>query len=568
VVEYSGTPNDSKICAGDVALLSAMGGTVQNWSTGATSQSITVNPTSVGSHEYWAIIIVNGTCPTMISVTIQVVSAPFSFITVIENSGIPNDHSVCKGSSAVLTANGSGGSGSYLWSTGATTQSITVSPIHTTMYGLTVTTPNGCPSVSNATVVVSPSPIAEIIDPNMGNNCSGGILIVDTGGECPASIEWSPTWDSDVWTNITTSGLYSVTITDENGCTASDSYQVNGTTPPIANFAFGTNWTTATFQNLSQNATSYSWNFGDGYTSLDFNPTHTYSNGGTFKVTLAVSNSCGSDYIEKFVTVEKPCNPPVANFSFTNGQGCGPLNVAFNNASSGDIDTYQWNFPGGEPATFSGPNPPLIEYKYKGTYTVSLTVTNECGSNTFTVPNCIQVTGLTPVVDAGPDIVVCCPALGVTLDFYTDVHNYASIWFPSTWMDNQYHHNPHVTPPTTTTYHVYVTPFDGGCIGHDSVKVIIPGTVASEEINATSILVLPTLLASNKVIEVSVPAELNMQGKYKVIIFDMSGKEVRSWDKENKEFSIPIDDFPAGQYTLNIGGLGFGKTFTKQITVL
>ncbi|MEI6823497.1 MAG: PKD domain-containing protein [Bacteroidota bacterium] len=68
---------------------------------------------------------------------------------------------------------------------------------------------------------------------------------------------------------------------------------------PIASFTFTQNSqnvpSVATFTNTSQNATSYSWNFGDGASSTDVNPTHTYTQSGTYSVILTAIGNGGSN---------------------------------------------------------------------------------------------------------------------------------------------------------------------------------------------------------------------------------------------------------------------------------
>ncbi len=88
----------------------------------------------------------SSTCAQTITVVGQ--GAP----TVSVNSG-----TICAGDVITLTASGASGTVSYLWSNGATTQSITVSPSVTTTYSVTVTAPGGCSASATGTVTVSPS---------------------------------------------------------------------------------------------------------------------------------------------------------------------------------------------------------------------------------------------------------------------------------------------------------------------------------------------------------------------------------------------------------------------------
>ena len=77
--------------------------------------------------------------------------------------------------------------------------------------------------------------------------------------------------------------------------------------------------------------------------------------------------------------------PPTANFTATPTGGCSPLTVTFTNTSNGNgrtITGWSWDF--GDTTTYNGQTPPAHIYSNKGTYTVKLTVTSACGSNTKT----------------------------------------------------------------------------------------------------------------------------------------------------------------------------------------
>jgi PKD repeat protein len=66
-------------------------------------------------------------------------------------------------------------------------------------------------------------------------------------------------------------------------------------TAPVASFNVAYAGTTVNFTNTSQNGATYQWNFGDGNTSTDVNPSHTYSSVGTYNVMLISTNNCSSD---------------------------------------------------------------------------------------------------------------------------------------------------------------------------------------------------------------------------------------------------------------------------------
>jgi PKD repeat protein len=157
-----------------------------------------------------------------------------------------------------------------------------------------------------------------------------------------------------------------------------------------------------TFTDTSTNTpTSWSWNFGDGYTSTLQNPSHTYTTGGTYTVSLTATNSKGSNTLTRtsYITVD----PPVAAFSALPVTGPAPLTVQFTDESTGSIPTYwEWTFGDGWMAAggIEARNPSNT-YTTPGTYTVTLHVANAAGGNTLTRTGYITVTsGGTPPVAA------------------------------------------------------------------------------------------------------------------------------------------------------------------------
>lgn len=84
-------------------------------------------------------------------------------------------------------------------------------------------------------------------------------------------------------------------------------------------------------------------------------------------------------------------NPPVADFIANKQFLVEGISVQFKNFSNYAPTSYEWSFPGGTPSTYSGANPPSIQYNTAGTYSVSLTVTNAYGTHTFTRENYIEV---------------------------------------------------------------------------------------------------------------------------------------------------------------------------------
>ncbi|RIK47709.1 MAG: hypothetical protein DCC57_13975 [Chloroflexi bacterium] len=136
--------------------------------------------------------------------------------------------------------------------------------------------------------------------------------------------------------------------------------------------------------------TSWLWDFGDGTTSTQQHPTHIYNRAGVYTVKLTVANRSGSDDEAKsgYITVTAAPAGVVADFSATPTRGIAPLNVAFQDLSSGPLTGWQWDF--GDNGTASERNPEHT-YTTPGVYTVKLTVSSASGSNNKTRTGFITV---------------------------------------------------------------------------------------------------------------------------------------------------------------------------------
>lgn len=130
---------------------------------------------------------------------------------------------------------------------------------------------------------------------------------------------------------------------------------------------------TVSFTDLSSdNVNSWSWNFGDGGTSSQQNPVYTYSSPGTYPVSLSVTSTSGDDMETKvdYITVSDPA-AITADFEGSPRSGEAPLTVFFTDNSSGDIESWSWNFGDGGGSTQQNPS---HQYTSPGSYTVSLSV--------------------------------------------------------------------------------------------------------------------------------------------------------------------------------------------------
>lgn len=183
-------------------------------------------------------------------------------------------------------------------------------------------------------------------------------------------------------------GDYQVCITAISSCTtATFCDTVTICMPAVANFSFVEGSASYLFTDSSSNATSWSWDFGDG-SPLDTaqNPTHFYQQNGAYTVCLVVTNACSSD---TFCTTLTNCMFAMSASFVTSGTG---LNYAFTNTST-NAASYFWDFDDNG-ATSTMPTP-THTFSFSGQHIVCLTVINLCGDSvTYCDTVLAQVVGM------------------------------------------------------------------------------------------------------------------------------------------------------------------------------
>jgi PKD repeat protein len=141
--------------------------------------------------------------------------------------------------------------------------------------------------------------------------------------------------------------------------------------------------------------TSRSWNFGDGGTSSLSNPTHSYSNAGTYTVVLTVSGSGGQSQATHFISVSAPA-PAVPNvnaaFDFSPASPTVRDPVTFVDRSTGSPTRWSWSFGDGGTSNLQNPT---HAYLASGTYTINVTIFSSTSSSSAT--RTITVNPMTPV---------------------------------------------------------------------------------------------------------------------------------------------------------------------------
>lgn len=209
--------------------------------------------------------------------------------------------------------------------------------------------------------------------------------------------------------------IYSLEYTvsnDQVGCAATD--RVTVTVFPVPEAIFEVIGTTClnepiTLENNSIGVCSYEWDFGDGSSSTEEVPTHTYTVIGDYTITLRITSCDGC--VDEFQREVSVTIPPTAAFTPDVREGCAVLEVNFENESLGVGVTYNWDFGDGRLSDDADPGTILFDQaRDDTTYVVTLTAINGCGS----VQDMDSITVFPkPIVDFGTDIDDGCSPLPI-----------------------------------------------------------------------------------------------------------------------------------------------------------
>jgi len=276
VINYSGALN---FCQGGSIDLTSSSTTGNVWSNGASSQTITVNNSGTFSV---TVTNANGCSDVSDPITVNVTSSPTPTVSA-------SSLQACTGQTVTLTSTSAD---TYLWSTGETTQSITVNATGT--FTVTTTNTDACNGVGTSNpVTVTFNTVTPTVTASATQACSGEVVTLT-----------SSTADSYAWSNgattqsiqVSASGNYSVITTNADACAGvgtSNTVNVTFTATPTAAGSFTSNGNIVTFSNSSSGASSYSWDFGDFSNSSASTPVHAYAVDGTYQVVLtAINGNC------------------------------------------------------------------------------------------------------------------------------------------------------------------------------------------------------------------------------------------------------------------------------------
>ena len=376
------------LCSGGTVTLTAAPATTYLWSTGATTQAITVS--AAGNYSVTATA--NGCSATSAPTAVTLQATPSAAVTA------GGATSFCQGGSVTLTA---ASAGSYLWSNGANTQSITVTAGGS--YSVNVST-NGCSATSTPTVVsILPSPTAVITNTGSTTFCSGGSVVLNAP-TAPTGSTFTYVWrlNGNPITGATAqtftanaAGAYSLVVTNNQGCTAtSANTTVVVNALPTATITASGSTTICSGASVTLSApagAAYVWSNGATTQSI------AASTAGAYTVTVN-SNGCTATSNATTVTVNAL---PVATISASGATNlCQGSSVTL---TASPATTYLWS---------TGATTPSITVNTAGNYSVSST-TNGCTASS--VPTTINVQALPSASISVIGATTFCQGASVTL---------------------------------------------------------------------------------------------------------------------------------------------------------
>ena len=368
-------------CQGDSVKLTASSANSYLWSNGETTQSITVHNT--GS---FSVTVSNLKGCQNVSSTVQVLVNPLPSAAVNASGPL----TFCQGKSVTLNA---ASNNSYLWSNGATTQSVNIT--QSGSYSVVVSSNNNCKLTSSALQVqVNALPTASINASGPLTFCQGGSVILNTTSG--TSWLWSNTSNAQQIT-VSSSGNYSVTVTDANGCSAQSS-AVNVTVNPLPSAIITPSGNQSLCQGdsiklQSSAASSYLWSTGAVASNIYV------SASGSYAVSITDAKGCKATSSAVNVTVHA--------LQKANISASGPLTFCQGNQvvlSSSHASSYLWT---------NGSTTQNITVGTSGNYGLSVLDSNLCSASANPVVVTVHPLPVPQITAGGPT--TFCPGGTVTL---------------------------------------------------------------------------------------------------------------------------------------------------------
>jgi PKD repeat protein len=406
----------------------------------------------------------------------------------------------------------------------------------------------------------------------ISNGCAKGVQFTDISNYA-ASWLWNfgdgtTSTQQNPFHSYSSAGSYTVTLTvSYNGCidTETKLVTVTGTSSlPTAGFTYSITGCSGQIQFTDTTFWSavWLWSFGDGTTSTQQNPLHTYTQPGTYTVSLTITSGICSTTVSRQVVY----NGAAADFFVLSAFApCPPFPVQFYNTGDTSFN-YQWNFGDGYTST---KYEPLHVYLYPGKYKITLIVSDSTGNcaDTIEKTDFIRVNGpignfsLSPDSGAAPLTVTITGTILNTSSYVVDMGD--GVTFPDS-LPGQYTYtitDPHI-PIVQYTPVVQLTDTLGCTVAYIVDTVICTGGVGVEDFSDNrGFKLYPNPAVETLVIELAEETDTRLH------VYNMLGQEVLNTALSNKTTLLNIAHLPKGIYRISVveyGRIPTGSLFIKQ----
>ncbi|MCB9274757.1 MAG: gliding motility-associated C-terminal domain-containing protein [Lewinellaceae bacterium] len=355
-----GLPDNVNICV-DSSVVLAPTGAFESYSWSNTQVTPTITTSQPGWY-YLSVTDSNG-CVGVDSALVQQLLPPDPMLQA--------DYSACPGASVAINA--ATGMSAYLWSTSETSASITIdSP---GPYSLTVTDGNGCQAVAGFNLLNFAEP--DVMITGQQAVCAGDTVMLDAGSGY-TSYQWQ---DDSFGQQLAagSDGVYSVTVTDANGCLSSDTFQLEALQPPVINIPAELSFCAGEMATIDagQGYAGYVWTDASTGQSLQVGTP------GTYGVTVTDDNGCENSQLIEVSEWPIPVPDIDGNLYFCPGTSTTLL------LDTAGLAAYAWSTGGGMPEE---------SFDSGGNFTISVTDTNGCaGEFQFVIlelaPTMVSISG-------------------------------------------------------------------------------------------------------------------------------------------------------------------------------
>ena len=360
--------NNPSVCVGQSSTLTAMGsggspGYIFSWTGGPTTDTFVVNSNSAGTFSYNVFVQDSHGCP----------ATGVATVTFVPNPTITVSHfSICPLQTGTLTANGAS---TYTWNSSIVGTTYTDAPSGTQQYTV-VGSAQTCTAATTASIILKPVPVPTLI--SNGPVCTGQNLTFTALGGSSAVWLGPQSYSSLLLSNTISAaspfhnGLYNVTVTAANACTAAAAINLSVHPTPSLTAIGSTVCSTQTLNLIANSVagSSYYWSGPLNFNSVFQNPfivNPPPSVSGNYTVRATSPLGCTNTAIVDVTVTGMPTIYPT-----NSSPNCFGDNLTFNPNNTGGLN-FAWSGPSGFNSLLQYPNISNVGLSANGIYTLTIT---------------------------------------------------------------------------------------------------------------------------------------------------------------------------------------------------